>query len=294
MESLFIPYQATQILPSGTVLVLAPHPDDEVFGCGGAIMQHVAQGDKVWVIILTDGSAATQHVDETAKLHYIQTRQTESRAAANILGYGEPLFWGIPDRYLQCEPTLVKKLQLFIETHHIQRVYAPSLAEIHPDHYACAQLALALLKQVALTYVMYEIGVPLQPNCLLDITPYLLRKQQATNCFSSQLSIQDYGRHLQGLNVYRSYTLPATVIAAEGYYALSTARWRENTLSQFGGSRQTEQMLQMAQQLIEQTKYIEELTVELQSLYHSTSWRITSPLRGIKRFWHTVKQLLLH
>jgi len=34
----------------GVALVLAPHPDDEVFGCGRAIMRHVEVGDPVHVI----------------------------------------------------------------------------------------------------------------------------------------------------------------------------------------------------------------------------------------------------
>ena len=54
-ENEWIPYHAVQILGTGPVLVLAPHPDDEVFGCAGAIMRHIAAGDPVTVLILTDG-----------------------------------------------------------------------------------------------------------------------------------------------------------------------------------------------------------------------------------------------
>ncbi|EIJ43321.1 putative LmbE-like protein [Beggiatoa alba B18LD] len=292
MESFFIPYQATQTLPQGTILVLAPHPDDEVFGCGGAIMQHIAQGNTVRVIILTDGSAATTHADEDARRAYIQLRQAESRQAAKHLGYGEPLFWEIPDRHLQVDSQLIEKLRDFITTNQIQQIYAPSPAEIHPDHYACAQLALSLLAQLPITYIMYEIGMPLRPNQLLDITPYLDRKQQATNCFSSQLSIQDYGRHLYGLNVYRSYTLPVTVIAAEAYYVLTHANWRENPFREFGESRQTTIMSQMARQLTEQAQRLTEQTHTLERVYYSTSWRVTYPLRAFKQHWRLLKRLL--
>ncbi|MEZ5673467.1 MAG: hypothetical protein R3E08_14275 [Thiotrichaceae bacterium] len=52
MESQFIPYSVTTV-PAGRTLILAPYPDDEVFGCGGAIMQHVAQNDEIAVMALT-------------------------------------------------------------------------------------------------------------------------------------------------------------------------------------------------------------------------------------------------
>ncbi|MBT6751868.1 MAG: PIG-L family deacetylase, partial [Desulfobacula sp.] len=42
-------------MKNGTALIFAPHPDDEVIGCGGAIIKHVENNDDVHVIILTDG-----------------------------------------------------------------------------------------------------------------------------------------------------------------------------------------------------------------------------------------------
>ena len=44
MESDLIPHTASPVLAAKAVLILAPHPDDEVFGCAGAVMGHVAQG----------------------------------------------------------------------------------------------------------------------------------------------------------------------------------------------------------------------------------------------------------
>ena len=56
MEQRLIPYEATLNFAKGRLLVLAPHPDDEVFGCGGAIMRQMGAGGIVHVIILTDGA----------------------------------------------------------------------------------------------------------------------------------------------------------------------------------------------------------------------------------------------
>ena len=56
METKSIPYKPVRKLQGARALVLAPHPDDEVFGCAGAIMRHVAAGEQVKVHILTDGA----------------------------------------------------------------------------------------------------------------------------------------------------------------------------------------------------------------------------------------------
>ena len=103
IEQTFIPYHAETRLGRGRMLVFAPHPDDEVLGCGGAILSHVAAGESVRVIIATDGAFGA--ADATA---YAETRQMESRAAAAVLGYGEPEFWGLPDRGLHADEALAQ------------------------------------------------------------------------------------------------------------------------------------------------------------------------------------------
>jgi LmbE family N-acetylglucosaminyl deacetylase len=247
MESHYIPYQAITTLPSGPVLVLAPHPDDEVFGCGGAILRHVAQGDTVTVLLATDGQAAIPHADSASRDAYVARRLAESQAAAQILGYRSLLTWGIPDRSLVCENAWIQRLVALIHSLNpdgsaVMRVYAPSLHEIHPDHYALAELAYHAVCRcgAAATLVMYEVGVPLRPNLLLDITALVARKQAAIDCFHSQLALQDYRRHMQALNAYRAYTLPACVTAAEGFYQLDGETLRQQPALRFGPSRQTE------------------------------------------------------
>ena len=199
--------------------MLAPHPDDEVFGCGGAIASHVALGQPVCVVVLTDGALYGDAL----------TRQHESCAAAAVLGYGVPEFWAYPDRGLVYSEALVQQLADKIASTNSDLVYAPSPWEIHPDHQQTCRLAIEAVRRAGagagvgsdIRIAFYEIGAPLRPNVLLDLTPLLAVKETAMRCFGSQLEQQDYVGHIQALNRYRSYTLSAAVAAAEAYWVLT-------------------------------------------------------------------------
>ena len=290
MESLFIPYDATTVLPTGNVLVLAPHPDDEVFGCGGAIMQHVAQRNPVTVIIVTDGQAATTHLDEASLLNYIKIRQQESRKASQILGYTNPKFWNIADRTLECNNELIQRLIQVIQQNQITQVYAPSVMEVHPDHYALAMLAVEAVKYCGdnVTLAMYEVGVPLYPNMLLDITSVLQRKSEAIACFNSQLNILDYSHQLQSLNGYRSYTLSPLVKAAEAYYVVDSTTLQQQPWRRFGNSRQNVELEEVYSKIKQLETTITQQSNELSTVYNSHSWRLTTPLRWLNSLMRKV------
>ena len=48
----------------GPVLVIAPHADDEVLGCGGAIQDHVRQGRSVYVQVVSNRVIAHREAPE--------------------------------------------------------------------------------------------------------------------------------------------------------------------------------------------------------------------------------------
>lgn len=219
-ERELVPYQATRRLDATSVLVVAPHPDDEVFGCGGAVAQHVHDGVPVRVIVLTDGAQAGDPA----------TRKEESAAAAKTLGYPCPHFWQQPDRGLRCTPELVERMRAFMQEQHIDLVYAPAPSELHPDHRQAAELVLLAAQALArpIHVALYELSAPLQPNVLLDISPWVGHKHVAMECFPSQNAHQPYPQRVAALNRYRAYTLGPEVEAAEAYCLMDAAmvsRW---------------------------------------------------------------------
>lgn len=215
MEHKLVPYDAARSIPARSVLVLAPHPDDEVLGCGGAILRHVEAGVPVRVAIVTDGALG---LDGETRARHVAVRQAESRAAAELLGYGAPEFWGVPDQALTYCEALVQRILSALDDADL--VYAPSIFEMHPDHRALGMAAVEAVRRNGgeLRLAMYEVGVPLRPNLLLDISDVAERKLAALQVFASQLEGQRYDHHISALNRYRTYTLPPEVTAAEAFH----------------------------------------------------------------------------
>lgn len=222
------PYTAFRSLPARSVLVLAPHPDDEVLGCGGLIAAWLDAGVRVRVAIVSDGGQGGDAA----------TREREALAASLALAAGaEPAelqFWRLPDRGLVADAALVDRIARSITASGADCVLAPSLYEVHPDHRAVALAASAAFAAVygddrndssdggnsPARLAFYEVGHPLPANTLVDITPVLARKQSAIACFGSQLAVQPYDEQLLALNRFRSYTLGLSVSHAEAYQVL--------------------------------------------------------------------------
>ena len=214
MERFFIPYQAVSSLSGHRVAVLAPHADDEVFGCGGALASFVAQGRSIHVVVVSD-----EEDQATTSI-----RHAESRAAAKVMGYAPPTFWGLADGQLVHSDTLADKIRIWLLEVDADLVLVTSCWEMHRDHRALAEATIravvALEGRVRVAF--YEVGQPLPtPNTLLDITPWKEVKERAMACFPSQLARQSYDRQIRALNVYRTYSLPSTVEAAEAYRVLT-------------------------------------------------------------------------
>jgi LmbE family N-acetylglucosaminyl deacetylase len=177
-------------------------------------------GAAVHVVIVTDGGFG---VPETHREDYVFRRQQESIAAAQLMACGRPEFWSQRDREVAYGEKLVQQVLQAIQKHWADLIYAPSIIEMHPDHRALGMAAVEAVRRAGgpIRLAMYEVGMPLRPNLLLDISDVVERKRQAMECFASQNDRQRYDLHIAALNRYRTYTLPPEVVAAEAYVLVS-------------------------------------------------------------------------
>ena len=298
IEQFFTPYSANTTLPAKSVIVLAPHPDDEVFGCAGTLNQLQASGANIHVLILTDGVLAHEWTDlpaETAakKRHAKKLiRQNESNTAAAVLGYPAPKFLGFQDGQLLNESTLLPTLQKQIDAISPDLILAPSIWEMHRDHRATAQVALKLLLQSpnAFQVAFYEVGVPLVPNYFVDITQSTNQKDTAMACFPSQLQDQAYADQIRGLNLFRSYTLGSKVRSAEAFHLLSYETAQDfnkehqpdiHTLALLNAENTLRKSSSI--QLLESQDQLKQAQQDIVNIRKTLSWRITAPLRYVRK-----------
>ena len=236
LEQFFMPYSSQSLLPGKVisegnapakrVLVLAPHPDDEVFGCGGAVSQLASMHAEIKIFILTDGLsglAANDGRGLKSAGEGVNIRRRESIQAAHCLGTPKPTFLERQDGGLMQDADLLKVILAALGDYQPDLILSPSVWEMHRDHRAVAHAGLALASQLpsVANVAMYEVGVPLIPNAFIDISETAAKKSRAMRCFESQNTQQAYAEQIQGLNRYRSYTLGMNVKYAEAYHIVA-------------------------------------------------------------------------
>ncbi len=224
-ERALVPYEASRF-DARRVLVLAPHPDDEVFGCGGALADLASRGATIDVLLVTDGAAGSS--DEAGRRAIAARRADESRAALTLLGGGAVHEGGLPDRGLAARAEALEGLvATWLAPAAPDLVFCPSPVETHPDHRAVAYALLAVARRpgadpaaaalARATVAFFEVSQPFRPNFLVDVTQVLERKRKAVRAFASQAAERDYASFVDGLNAYRRMTLPPGCAAAEAY-----------------------------------------------------------------------------
>ena len=142
MEQWFAPVVPSLPPIAKSVLVLAPHPDDEIFGCGGLLALYGKSSAEIQVQVLTDGAG---YHPQSRRESVFETRKQETNQALAALGLNPAVFSGYADRSLAACADLAGVVQEIIQQQAADVVLAPSLWEIHPDHLATARAALAAI-----------------------------------------------------------------------------------------------------------------------------------------------------
>ncbi|MFL9926317.1 PIG-L family deacetylase [Herbaspirillum lusitanum] len=195
------PLELELLVPSHSrAVILAPHPDDEVLGCGGLIAQLRTLHREVVLVAVTDGEKS--HGPSSALAGALpHMRKMETEAALRCLSDTqiEVMRVGIPDgevagRQQQLQSWLQKRLRL------TDVVFASWRLDGHPDHEAVGRIGAALEAQLGCKLVEVPIwawhwaqpargDLPWARARRLNFDPATeARKRAAIHCFHSQIS----------------------------------------------------------------------------------------------------------
>lgn len=152
--------------PGSVALVIAPHPDDEAFGCGGVIALRRERGLPVHIAYLTDGSASHPGHPTMTPWKLVSQRILEARAAMGALGVSEEHlhFLCAPDGLLSRLPplsadSLVAELKKLLDDTGADEIFIPSRHDASAEHMAAHALIERALNAVDKKPRCYEYTV---------------------------------------------------------------------------------------------------------------------------------------
>ena len=212
------------------VLVLAPHPDDEVIGVGGTIAKRAAEGHEVYVCVVTKAYPPLFKDEEM-----VERARRECREADKSLGVIETSFLDFPAVALETVPRYELNGGILRTVRRINpdEVYIPHRGDMQLDHKMVVDAAMVALrpkydhvvKRIYAYETLSETGWDIPnttnefiPTVYEDITDFLQEKLGAMGIFKTQLGEFPDARSLgaiEALAKYRGATV--NVKAAEAF-----------------------------------------------------------------------------
>ena len=134
------------------ILILAPHPDDEVVGTCTIIKKGMELGQHFYIFFLTNGVIPREEMWFFEKKKYsikLDIRLTEMKKAVKYLGIKKYYLQNIPSRSLKMHIVkTINKIKLIVQTHNITTIFTPAYEGGHQDHDVSNFIASKFIKQL--------------------------------------------------------------------------------------------------------------------------------------------------
>ncbi len=212
------------------IFVVAPHPDDEVFGPGGTLIQSIRKGSSVTTLYLTTG--AEYCADRMRK---------EARSAGEKIGY-DTHFLEYRAGKLPINRECIERFSKIINQSSPDVVFIPFCLDDHDDHRRASHILL-LASQMGLLKCdfeiwAYQVYTSIIPSVVVDITDAVQEKEEAIRLWESQMEKRDWVQFSLGLNAHnvrylpynkpRGYAETFFVLPLKGYLELCSEYFSDN------------------------------------------------------------------
>lgn len=190
------------------ILAIGVHPDDVELSCSGTLLRHIEQGKTVGLLDLTRGELGTRGTPEI--------RDAEAAEAARLMGAAFRVNAGMADGFFVYEPDNIRKIITVIRACQPAIVLANALDDRHPDHGRAAKLTADACYYSGLSKIVtfgadgqpqpkwrpqavyhYIQDRNLEPDFVVDITPWFERKMELVMAFRSQFYAPEAAEYAQ-------------------------------------------------------------------------------------------------
>jgi LmbE family N-acetylglucosaminyl deacetylase len=198
------------------MLVIAPHQDDEIIGCGGAILLQRKVSKRIHLTFVFEGGDEYKALGYSRYEDLVMEREKESSSVSSILSIDSPVFLRSKKNRTTVHD-LAEKLYTIICKVKPDVIFAPFFLDSNNEHRITAHaLATALEKTPKNQKILcYEVWGLCIANVTVKIDSVINEKRDLLEIYQSQLKGTDYTNSVIGLNMYHSRLLGA----GEGKFA---------------------------------------------------------------------------
>jgi N-acetylglucosamine malate deacetylase 1 len=192
-----------------SMLVVAPHQDDETIGCGGVLALQKASKHSAAIVLLQDGAGECESRGMTRE-EMNQLRNDESRRAAAVIDMEPPVFLNHAD-LARSIPEATESVRRILMERKVDAVFVPFVLDGHPDHRVANYILAGALEGISwdVRVFGYEVWGFCIPNVMVVIDEVMDQKLEMLTCFRFANSAIDYVSSTKGLNMFHSRMLGA-------------------------------------------------------------------------------------
>jgi LmbE family N-acetylglucosaminyl deacetylase len=193
---------------SGNLVVISPHPDDDVLGAGGVMIGAAEEARGVFSVTVTDGRGSPQKGPKISEEEMVDRRQKESMAALKVVGAAGGFYFRRRNSDLEGGEGkgVEKDLKDLFEYMAPDEVYLPAPYERHKTHQKVSRLAIAALRSSTaprpflLGYSLWGGFFGGKKRIVKDISPFIKKKVEAVLAHSTQIAYKNYQQGILGRN----------------------------------------------------------------------------------------------
>ncbi|MBL7068238.1 MAG: PIG-L family deacetylase [Candidatus Omnitrophica bacterium] len=224
-----------------SVLVIAPHPDDDIFSSAGTLLKLKRGGSRLKVVYLASGSADTYRDEKNRILSDSVIKiEEEAREASRSLG-SDIEFWRYPNRAIKISAESMTRLKDIYDQLKPDIIFVPFIADDHSDHRQGAQLFYEAFRDsgdLSSEVWAYQVYSTVIPNVVVDITDEMDEKIRLVNLWQTRKKSRNWAHYIRGLNAINSRFLNTNEPRyAEAFFVVPAKEYVELCGIYFGNNR---------------------------------------------------------